>query len=160
MTTSPSRGEPHLLRPPPRWWAGRSWGPHSNERLIPPRAADEIHIVLFDIENHGYPTGPRIVGYFSRLHSYLRQPAPSVYQYSSGRLALFLDSPYLASATGETWDVTDRRPSTVIGTLAHEFQHMIHFYQKPVLRDAISESWLNEQASEVAEDLIATKMMN
>ena len=159
LTTSPSRGEPHLLRPPPRWWAGRSWGPHSNERLIPPRAADEIHIVLFDIENHGYPTGLRIVGYFSRLHSYLRQPAPSVYQYSSGRLALFLDSPYLASATGETWDVTDRRPSTVIGTLAHEFQHMIHFYQKPVLRDAISESWLNEQASEVAEDLIAAKMM-
>ncbi len=137
---------------------GDPWGPHANERLIPPRAADEIHIFLFDIESDGYPTGPRIVGYFSRLHNYLQQPAPSVYQYSSERLAFFLDSPYLASAAGETWEVTDRRPSTVIGTLAHEFQHMIHFYQKPVRRAAISESWLNEQASEVAEDLIADKM--
>ena len=36
---------------------------------------------------------------------------------------------------------------------------MIHFYQKPVVHNAISETWLNEQASEVAEDLIADKMM-
>ena len=36
---------------------------------------------------------------------------------------------------------------------------MIHYYQKPVVRGAISETWLNEQASEVAEDLIADRLM-
>ena len=70
-----------------------------------------------------------------------------------------MDSAYFAVPDGPTWEVTDRGPSVIIGTLAHEFQHMIHFYQKPVVRDADSESWLNEMASEVAEDLIADKMM-
>ena len=36
---------------------------------------------------------------------------------------------------------------------------MIHFYQKRVVQDTISEAWLNEMASEVTEDLIADKMM-
>ena len=137
---------------------GKPWGPHDNDRLIPSSAGDEIHIVLFDIEFDGPPTGPRIVGYFSTLHTFVRQPPPSRYQFSAERLAFFMDSPFLATASGETWEVTDRRPSTFLSTLAHEFQHLIHFYQKPVLRDAISESWLNEQASEVAEDLIADKL--
>ena len=138
---------------------GAPWGAHDNERLIPPEAGGQIHIFLYDIEGDGYPTGPRVVGYFSRLHNYLRQPDHPFLQYSIERLAFFLDSPWLATADGETWEVTDRRPSGMIGTLAHEFQHMIHFYQKPVVRNAISESWLNEQASEVAVDLIADKMM-
>ena len=144
---------------------GDPWGPHSvlgrdgQPILIPADAADEIHIFLYDIEADGYPTGPRIVGYFWRAHNFLRQPPPSIYQYSLERLAFFMDSPYLATAEDETWEITDRRPSVILGTLAHEFQHMIHYYQKPVVRNAISESWLNEQASEVAEDLIADKMM-
>ena len=37
---------------------------------------------------------------------------------------------------------------------------MIHFYQKPILRGAASEFWLNEQSSEVAEDLIGDKLMS
>ena len=138
---------------------GAPWGPHDNPLLISPRAAREIHIFLFDIENDGYPTGDRIIGYFSRVHNNLQQPDPSVYQYSSERLAFFMDSPILAFAAGETWEVTDRAPTVSLGTLAHEFQHMIHFYQKSALRDAINESWLDEMASEVAEDLIADKAM-
>ena len=138
---------------------GDPWGPHDVPVLIPPEAGNEIHIFLFDIENDGYPTGPRIVGYFSRLHNILRQPDSALLQHSLERLAFFLDSPWLASADGDTWEVTDRRPSGLIATLAHEFQHMVHYYQKPVMRNAISETWLNEQASEVAEDLIADKMM-
>ena len=138
---------------------GDPWGSHDSPILIPPQAGDEIHIFLFDIAGDGYPTGPRIVGYFWRVHNYLQQSDHPFFQYSSERLAFFLDSPWLATADGETWEVTDRRPSVMLGTLAHEFQHMIHFYQKPVARNAVSETWLNEQASEVAEDLIADKMM-
>ena len=145
---------------------GAPWGPNSvrgrdgQPLLIPAEADDEIHIFLFDIGNDGYVTGSRIVGYFTRLHNHLRQPPPSIFQYSAERLAFFMDSPWLAEAEGDTWEVTDRRPKVWIGTLAHEFQHMIHYYQKPVLRDAVSETWLNEQASEVAEDLVADKLMD
>ena len=59
---------------------GAPWGPHSvrgrdgQPLLIPAEAAREIHIFAFDIENDGYPTGSRIVGYFARLHNQLRQP--------------------------------------------------------------------------------------
>ncbi len=138
---------------------GAPWGPHDNPRLIPAQAAREIHVFLFDIQNDGYPTGSRIIGYFSRLHNHLYQADHPAYQYSLERLAFFMDSPFLAFPTGDTWEVTDRGPTVSLGTLAHEFQHMIHFYQKPALRNAISEAWLNEMASEVAEDLIADKAM-
>ena len=43
----------------------------------------------------------------------------------------------------------------MVAVLAHEFQHLIHFYQKLVRHDAESETWLNEMSSEVAEDLTA-----
>ena len=138
---------------------GAPWGAHDNPLLIPPQAAREIHVFLFDIANDGYPTGSRIIGYYSRIHNHLQQPDHPYYQYSSERLAFFMDSPILAFASGDTWEVTDPAPSVSLGTLAHEFQHMIHFYQKSALRDAVNESWLNEMASEVAEDLIADKAM-
>ena len=138
---------------------GVPWGPHDNPMLIPPEAGREIHILAFDIEGDGYPTGSRIVGYYSRLHNHLQQEDHLLYQFSHERLMLFMDSPILAFPSGDTWEVSDRGPGVFLGTLAHEFQHMIHFYQKPALRNAVSETWLNEQASEVAEDLIADKLM-
>ena len=70
----------------------------------------------------------------------------------------YLDAEWLATAEGSTWEITDRRPSQAITTLAHEFQHLIHFYQKPVLQDTSSETWLNEMSSEVAEDLVNDKI--
>ena len=59
----------------------------------------------------------------------------------------YIDAPYLTF-----------RPNVAITTLAHEFQHMIHYYQKRVVQGAASEAWMNEMASEVAEDLVADKM--
>ncbi|HHD78199.1 MAG TPA: hypothetical protein ENK98_00925 [Epsilonproteobacteria bacterium] len=47
-------------------------------------------------------------------------------------------------------------------TLAHEFQHMIHFYQKTILlldeEGANTDTWINEMISETTEDLVATKI--
>ena len=139
---------------------GQPWGPHSHENLIPPEAAEEIHILLFDIEGDGAPEPGecRIVGFYWGLHSYLRNPEQPFTAISAERLIFLMDSVFMALPEGPTWEVTDRRPSIVISTLAHEYQHMIHFYQKPILRDAGSETWLNEMASEVGEDLIADKL--
>ena len=131
---------------------GAPWGPHEvvgqdgQPLLLPAEAANELHIMMFDIEGDG--VAPGIAGYVWRVHNFLRQPDHPVYQYSSERLILFMDSPLLSLSE-----------SDFLATLAHEFQHVIHFYQKLVLRDAFSEAWLNEQASEVAEDLVADKLM-
>jgi hypothetical protein len=48
----------------------------------------------------------------------------------------------------------------MISTLAHEFQHMIHFYQKSVKIRSTSATWLNEMLSEATEDVVATKLQN
>ena len=126
---------------------GAPWGPHEHANLIPPSAADTINIILYDIDGDGIPAlgDTRTVGLFSSRHNYLRAGNPARYQGSSEWLGVILDSPMLTLSM-----------DIIISALAHEFQHMIHFYQKPVLRGAISETWLNEMASEVAEDLIAS----
>ena len=140
---------------------GAPWGPHPYRNLIPPEAADEIHILFFDIEDDGIPAPgePRTVGFFLSLHNELRDPADAELRTSAERLIFFMDSALLAARTGPTWEITDGWPSDVMGTLAHEFQHMIHFYQKRVVHGATSAAWLNEMASEVAEDLIADKLI-
>ena len=139
---------------------GEPWGAHDNPLLISAQAGDEIHLLLYDINGDGAPrTGEaRVVGFFWGINNYLRQPDRRLLRASNERLMFVIDAPVFATRNGPTWEVTDPLPSTVIGTLAHEFQHMIHFYQKPILRAASSETWLNEMASEVAEDLIADKI--
>jgi hypothetical protein len=71
-----------------------------------------------------------------------------------------IDAVMYAIKDGGTWDSTDSWPEEIYSTLAHEFQHMIHFYQRAVLRDAMAtgDTWINEMASQVVEDLLADKM--
>ena len=130
---------------------GAPWGPHTYSNLIPAEAADQIHILFLDIGDDGYEG--RWAGSYNFTHNFLRDPA------SSERLIFFMDSVFLSIPEGPTWEVTDPDPSDMINTLAHEFQHMIHFYQKEIINELpSSETWLNEMASEVTEDLIADRM--
>ena len=129
---------------------GAPWGPHQAAGFIPPSAAGEIHLLLYDINDDGLPTpgdSVRVVGYFHGLHNCLRADPSALCRGSNERLMFFVDSPFLTFDTDLAAD-----------NLAHELQHMIHFYQKPVLRGARSEAWLNEMASEVGADLIADKI--
>ena len=142
---------------------GDAWGPHhlpSPLPRLPAEAGDEIHILMFDIEGDGVPSPgqARIIGFFFTKDNFLRTSAHPALATSNERLMFYLDVPFFTIRDGPTWEITDRRPSTMVGTLAHEFQHMIHYYQKLVLRGASTETWLNEMASEVAEDLIADKI--
>ena len=133
---------------------GAPWGAHPYSNLLPPESAGQIHILFYDIGADSVGSGPRIVGYFYALHNFLR----SAQSASNERLMFFMDAPLMAEPSDSTWEVTDYWPNVLISTLAHEFQHMIHFYQKRIRQGGLSETWLNEMASEVAEDLVADKI--
>ena len=142
---------------------GAPWGPHDYRNLIPANAAEQIHILLFDIAGDGVPESgeARTVGFFFAKDNLRRDRySPNADRASNERLMFYLDSVLLAhSGERPTWDITARWPSTVMGTLAHEFQHMIRFYQRRIRRDIQDEAWLNEMSSEVAVDLVADKIM-
>ena len=142
---------------------GAPWGPHRYIDIISAEQAGLIHILLYDIDGDGLPTSGdsvRTIGHFFVKDNFLRDPQhrdPAI-RISNERLMFYADAVFLASSSGASWEVTDRGPSLVLTTLAHEFQHMIHFYQKQVLRGAVAETWLNEMSSAVAEDLLAGKL--
>ena len=74
--------------------------------------------------------GSSIAGYYASTDEY----SPLAHEYSNGHEMFYL--------MAENLDLGDEFTS---GVLAHEFQHMIHWYQ-----DRNEESWMNEGFSEVA----------
>jgi len=136
---------------------GDPWGSHSFSDLLDSSASTQIDILFFDISDDNSTTGG-ILGFFWAKDNF---KASSV-SYSNQRLMFYIDSVLTATEApeGDSWEITDKWPAEMISTLAHEFQHMIHFYQKTVtLTGGLgTETWLNEMASMAAEDLIADKI--
>ena len=139
---------------------GDPWGTHDRQCLIPAEFANVLHILLYDIDDDGLPSpgAARDRGFFWAKDNYLKDPFSSVTSTSNERLMIYLDAPLLAQPEGHAWEISDAGPRQALATLIHELQHMIHFYQKRVRWDVASETWLNEMASEVAEDLLAKKL--
>lgn len=136
---------------------GEEWGGHGYSNLI--AANNEITIVLYDIMNDGLPASGegRVVGLFDGVNNY----KASADSRSNERIMFFIDAPLFADDTGGGgWSVTDDFwPREVISTLAHELQHMIHFYQKQVKHGTGgTDTWLNEMCSLIAEDLVSNKI--
>ncbi len=115
-------------------------------------ANDEITILLTDIDNDNSINGGTI-GYFHSKDNFDSTAIAG----SNQRVMFYADAVLFANASG-TWSIDEFWPKEMVSTLAHEFQHMIHFYQKTVLLDTTSEVWLNEMLAETTEDLIATKI--
>ena len=134
---------------------GAPWGAHRYSDLIPAEAAAQVHILLLDIDGDGAGS---TAGFFATRHNFQRDPAHPTLRTSAERLIFFIDSAILSIPEGPTWEVTDPAPGEILDTLAHEFQHMIHYYQKAILQDVVSDTWLNEMASEMTTDLIADKL--
>ena len=132
---------------------GNEWGAHSRQELIQPD--NEITILLTDIDNDNSTNGG-VVGYFFSKDNFKK----SNVDYSNERIMFYMDAVMFASKDGLTWELTDKWPAIIISTLAHEFQHMIHFYQKYILQTGSknSDTWLNEMCSLVAEDFISEKL--
>ena len=123
---------------------GDPWGPHDSPSLIPAEYAEQIHILIYDIDDDGLETGSP-TGYFSSSSNRLS----SSYRPSNERLMFFVDAPRMV----DRW-----HPKKFLGLLAHEFQHMIHYYEKVVTYDIPQEAWINEMCSDVAVDFVADKI--
>ena len=127
---------------------GNPWGTAANDysSLIGSGAENYITILLYDIADDNATNGGT-VGYFNSLNNFENTDRPQ----SNERLMFAIDA--VLYATDDYWS------RAVYSTLAHEFQHMIQFYQKQIVfHTGSSEIWLNEMCSLVTEDLLADKI--
>ena len=110
---------------------GKPWGPHDDEEhYIPPEAANQIHVLMYDVPLSG--------GYFGSINN-----GTWWAEGSNERLMFFVDHSWAVTSHPKVW--------------AHEFVHMVEFYQTRVKRSV--DRWgLAEVAATVAEDLIADKI--
>ena len=134
---------------------GEEWGSAAQDKysnLI--GESDEINILLTDIDNDNATNGG-VIGYFYSKDNYSTDSLSG----SNEMIMFYIDSVLFANGDDE-WDMEDFWPRETVSTLAHEFQHMIHFYQKTILRTngQQTDTWLNEMLSETIEEVISTKI--
>ena len=135
------------------------WGSDAKakyDQLIP--EDDEITILLTDIDGDN-SINSGVIGFFWSKDNINKATVSG----SNERIMFYADAVMFANGEG-IWDINDFWPKEMVSTLAHEFQHMIHFYQKTILllTDANddTDTWINEMLSETTEDLIATKIQH
>jgi len=130
---------------------GEEWGASGSSSLI--ESSNHISILLTDISQDNKENGG-VIGYFHSKDNFIA----AEYSGSNERIMFYIDSVMYANGT-DTWDENDFWPQQVFSTLAHEFQHMIYFYQKNVKQNLQgTDTWINEMLSESTEDLVAVKM--
>jgi len=105
------------------------------------RFGKKVNIVIYDIGNDSANGG--IVGYFSTKDYYL----DGVTKYSNSGKFLYIDSYFANNYLGLS-----------VSTLAHEFQHLIHFGMKKIRHGLSSATWYNEMLSMLAEDYVHKKL--
>jgi hypothetical protein len=133
-------------------WVSNIWGEEWEDTGNPNVIADDnnITILLLDIVEEN------VAGYFYSRDNY----KTTIFADSNEKVMFYIDSVSYAEPDGATWEVTDFYPNYMIATLTHEYQHMIHFYQKAIKQGLSSESdtWLNEMCSMITEDVVADKI--
>ena len=121
---------------------GKEWGDTEYSNLI--EDTGYIDILIDDMEQDG------IAGYFYSKDNFKASAEPS----SNEKVMFYINSRlYVRRGYSE-----EENEKEILTTLSHEFQHMIHFYQRSVLMDNPHPTWLNELLSETIEDLVATKI--
>lgn len=132
---------------------GEEWSDTSNSALIDNN--NEITILITDIDNDNRTSGA-VLGYFYAKDNYKK----SLFQGSNEQIMFYIDSVLLAKhKDNEEWSIENYQTKKVLSTLAHEFSHMIHFYQKNILykTDGL-QPWIDEMLAVSIEDIIATKL--
>jgi hypothetical protein len=142
--------------------AGEPWGPTANSALIDWDADSTVTILLANLNLSYDPAAlGGVVGYFWKKDN-LADSGDSTAP-SNRRIMFCVDaSLYSAvSAGAAAWSAGDYWPEEVFSTLAHEFQHMIQFYQKGVLKRGdgrTGDVWVDEMCSMLVEDLVSEKL--
>ena len=146
---------------------GEHWGGKGRfDNVLSADAAKYITILIDDIYGDGVPTTPRdsgrILGYFNPNDSNL---SAGLEAFSNRRLMFVMDAALLAARApdagpGTPWDPNYSWPQDIFSTLAHEFLHLVSYYQKVIARTRTTQTqvWLEEMIALVTEDLISDKM--
>ncbi|HUX51589.1 MAG TPA: hypothetical protein VMW73_12385, partial [Spirochaetia bacterium] len=102
----------------------------------------------------GGSSGSFVVGFFYARDNYTRTAGTGTPTDFSNQMIMFYMNSYAYSQTLSGGEML------IFSTLAHEFQHMIHFYQKTVLRAGGlgTDTWINEMMSMMTEDILADKI--
>ena len=140
---------------------GAPWGSHTNPAYIGEAYKNQIDILFYDIDEDNSTNGG-VLGFFWSKDNAIRNTSDTTYftNISNQRLMFYIDAVMAATEESSSWAITDEWPSEIVATLAHEFQHMIHFYQKTLIRaEGASQTWLNEMCSMAAEDFVADKIL-
>lgn len=121
----------------------------------------EIDIVLADLNPNRAQQSSYVLGYFWSANDY-KSYVVSGTEYSNARISFYMDLPVFSTgASSSSWTLSDDDPSEIVSTLAHEFQHMIHYYQKTLAQglDDTTDTWIDEMCAMEAEDLVADKLL-
>jgi hypothetical protein len=132
---------------------GEEWSQTDNGYLIDDNS--EITILLTDISSDNRINGG-VLGYFYAKDNYTKE----VFSGSNERTMFYIDSVIFASHnSNQEWNIDDYRQKKILSTLAHEFEHMIQFYQKNILyHNNGLKPWIDEMLAVTVEDIIATKL--
>jgi len=132
---------------------GVEWSDTNSDSLID--NIDEITILLTDINNDNRASGG-VLGYFYAKDNYRKD----VFAGSNERTMFYIDSVIFAShKQGQEWDIEEYTQKKILSTLAHEFEHMIQFYQKNIIyANSGLKPWIDEMLAVAVEDIIATKL--
>lgn len=121
---------------------GQPWGVHSFDDLI--QTEQPLDIVLVNFDRDQLPYG--LMGYFWSYNNF--KVSPNTPQ-SNESLSVFLDTETIYRSADDTG------LNIQYNTLAHEFMHMVNFYQRGVVLDNTFDTWLEETSALMLEDLIS-----
>ncbi len=129
--------------------AGQPWGAHAYNDLI--AAEQPIDIVFVNFVPDGKPYG--LLGYFWSLNNLQANPSDEQLKYSNESLSFYMDTETVYLDLAKGMDVQ-------ISTLAHEFVHMVNFYQRRVLRGMSYgfDTFLEEMSAVMVEDVLGERI--
>ncbi|SFV53012.1 Probable hemagglutinin-related transmembrane protein [hydrothermal vent metagenome] len=132
---------------------GEEWDETDNSSLIDNNR--EITILLTDIDNDDRSSGG-VLGYFYAKDNYKK----NIFSGSNERTMFYIDSVIFAThQDNQQWSIENYKQKKILSTLAHEFEHMIQFYQKNILySNSGLKPWIDEMLAVTVEDIIATKL--
>jgi len=136
---------------------GAEWASHSYSNLIP--YTGEIDILITPLNQYYNSSASGFVmGYFAPMdtftQTYLNSTYPSAGYVSNESNMFYMDSNLFFKTTSLTAEENTYYHDEIYSTLAHEFTHMLMWYQKYVLRNASADTWLDETMAMISEDLM------